>query len=199
MAAGASEHALSHAAKPLIVADGLGAEVDDECGAVTRRRYPLMALETCLRGVVVGYFGMSWRDWFPWFKSRSHTPEHLRRGALGEQVAREYLEAAGLSFLTANFRSSGGEIDLVFKDGPCLVFVEVKTRSSEQWARPAAAVNAEKKRRLSRAALDYLREIRNPAVAFRFDIVEVLLESGEVYEIRHLPHAFVLSKPYRYG
>jgi putative endonuclease len=79
------------------------------------------------------------------------------------------------------------------------VFVEVKTRSSEDWARPAAAVNAERRRRLTRTALDYLRLLRNPPVKLRFDIVEVLLLDGAVREVRHLPNTFPMERPYRYG
>src|SRR5258707_6711849 len=117
-------------------------------------------------------------------------PEHLRRGELGERAAKKFLQKAGLKFLAANFRSARGEIDLIFRDGDCLAFVEVKTRSSEEWTRPAAAVNAERRRRLSKCALDYLRLLKNPAVKIRFDIVEVLLTDGEVRGIRHLPNTF---------
>ena len=126
-------------------------------------------------------------------------PVHLRRGQLGERAARKHLRAAGLKFLTANFRSPRGEIDLVFRDDDCLVFVEVKTRSSESWTRPAAAVNAAKRRRLSRTALDYLKLLGRPPVKVRFDIVEVLLDDGRVQEVRHLPNTFPLSAPFRYG
>ena len=77
--------------------------------------------------------------------------------------------------------------------------MEVKTRSSENWERPAAAVDTERRRRLSRTALDYLRLLKNPPVKIRFDIVEVLLTDGAVREVRHLPNTFTLSKPYRYG
>ena len=126
-------------------------------------------------------------------------PEHLRRGELGERAAKKFLQAAGLKFLTANFRSERGEIDLIFRDGDCLCFIEVKTRSSEDWSRPADAVDARKKKLLSQTALDYLRLIKNPKVKFRFDIVEVLLRDGVVQEVRHLPNAFALSKPYRYA
>jgi putative endonuclease len=126
-------------------------------------------------------------------------PEHLRRGELGERAAKNYLRRRGLKFLTANFRSARGEIDLIFSDDDCLVFVEVKTRSSEDWTRPAAAVNARKRRLLSQTALDYLRRLKNPAVKIRFDIVEVLLADGRVCEIRHLPNTFPMEKPYRYG
>jgi putative endonuclease len=126
-------------------------------------------------------------------------PEHLRRGKLGERAAKRYLQRQGLKFLTANFRSGRGEIDLVFRDRDCLVFVEVKTRSSEEWTRPAAAVNAERRRRLTRAALDYLGLLRNPPVKLRFDIVEVLLRNSAVREVRHLPNTFAMERPYRYG
>jgi putative endonuclease len=126
-------------------------------------------------------------------------PEHLRRGELGERAAKKFLQKQGLKFLAANFRSERGEIDLIFRDGDCLAFVEVKTRSSEDWGRPAAAVNAERRRRLSQAALDYLKRLKNPAVKIRFDIVEVLLADGGVREIRHLPNTFAMAKPFRYG
>jgi len=130
---------------------------------------------------------------------RKEIPEHLRRGALGERAAKDHLKRRGLKFLTANFASERGEIDLVFRDEDCLVFVEVKTRSSEDWTRPAAAVNARKRRLLSQTALDYLKLLKNPEVKIRFDIVEVLLQDGAVLEVRHLPNTFTLSKPYRYG
>ena len=133
-----------------------------------------------------------------WLKSRGG-PVHLQRGALGEREAKRHLQRLGLKFLTANFRSLRGEIDLVFRDEDCLVFVEVKTRSSEAWTRPAAAVNARKRRLLSQTGLDYLKRLRNPPIKIRFDIVEVLLEAGKVREIRHLPNTFNLSSPYRYG
>ncbi|HXI73614.1 MAG TPA: YraN family protein [Verrucomicrobiae bacterium] len=126
-------------------------------------------------------------------------PEHLRRGVLGERAAKKFLQQAGLKFLAANFRSERGEIDLVFREGDCLVFVEVKTRSSEDWTRPASAVDARKRRLLSQTALDYLKRLNHPTVKIRFDIVEVLLAEGEVREIRHLPNAFPMAKPYRYG
>src|SRR5258708_17618336 len=108
------------------------------------------------------------------WRKRQGLPRHLRRGELGEQAARRHLRRLGLKLLVANFRSRRGEIDLVFRDEDCLVFVEVKTRSSEDWTRPAAAVNARKRRLLSQTALDYLRRLRNPPVKIRFDIVEVV-------------------------
>jgi putative endonuclease len=77
--------------------------------------------------------------------------------------------------------------------------VEVKTRSSEDRGRPAAVVKAERRRRLSQAALDYLKPLKNPAVKIRFDIMEVLLADDDVREIRRLANTFPMAKPFRYG
>jgi putative endonuclease len=133
-----------------------------------------------------------------WWNGRDK-PQHLRYGELGERAAKRHLKRQGLKFLTANFRSPRGEIDLIFRTHDCLVFIEVKTRSSEKWERPAAAVDRERRRRLSRAALDYLRLLHNPPIKIRFDIVEVLLQDGAVREIRHLPNTFAMERPHRYG
>jgi putative endonuclease len=135
------------------------------------------------------------RDW----TRKKAKPLAHQHGELGELAAKKYLRKQGFKFLTANFKSDRGEIDLIFRDGDCLVFVEVKTRSSEEWTRPAAFVNARKRRLLSQTALDYLKLIKNPQVKIRFDIVEVLLSESAVRELRHLPNSFAMEKPYRYG
>ena len=134
----------------------------------------------------------SWRRW-------RVLPPHLRRGQQGERAAKRYLRRQGLKFLTANYSGKHGEIDLIFRDGRELVFVEVKTRSTEDWTRPATAVNAKKKRRLSRTALAYLKAVGFPPVPFRFDIVEIIMSGTKADQIRHLPNAFPLSSPYVYG
>jgi len=139
-----------------------------------------------------------WERLQTWWQ-KPELPEHLRRGRLGERAASKHLRRLGLKFLTANFRSDSGEIDLVFREDACLIFVEVKTRSSEVWTRPAGAVNNRKRRLLSQTAFDYLKLLPNPQVPIRFDIVEVLLNDGRVKEVRHLPNAFNLSPPYRWG
>ena len=123
-----------------------------------------------------------------WFKQ---TPEHLRHGRVGEAAAKKYLCQQGFKFLCANFGIAGkGEIDLIFREADCLVFVEVKTRSSEDWARPSAAVDRDKRQRLVKMASAYRKRLPNPYVKYRYDIVEVLLENGEVREIRHITNAF---------
>ena len=123
-----------------------------------------------------------------WFKE---TPEHLQHGRLGEEAAKKYLRKQGLKFLAANFGVAGkGEIDLIFREEDCLVFVEVKTRSSEDWARPSSAVDRDKRERLVKMSLTYRRRLPNPYVKYRYDIVEVLLDDGKVGEVRHIANAF---------
>jgi putative endonuclease len=124
------------------------------------------------------------------FWSRPARPEHLLRGSLGERAARDFLSAQGMKFLTANFASRRGEIDLVFRDENCLVFVEVKTRSEGGWTRPARAVDDRKKKALARTASDYLRMLEDSQVVYRFDVVEVLLKDGKVSDVRHLRNSF---------
>tara|TARA_B100000674_G_scaffold113986_1_gene85241 strand:- start:235 stop:657 length:423 start_codon:yes stop_codon:yes gene_type:complete len=126
-------------------------------------------------------------------------PEYLRRGRLGEAAAKRHLKSAGLKFLVANFKTKDSEIDLVFRDDDCLVFVEVKTRTEGGWTRPAAAVDQRKRSLLSKVAREYVRQLRDPNVKFRFDIVEVLLVDGEVNEVRHIPNAFPLTKAKRHA
>jgi putative endonuclease len=129
------------------------------------------------------------------WKTPAEAP-HLQKGNLGERAARDFLKKKGLKFLVANFSSRRGEIDLIFRDGRCLVFIEVKTRSSDSWSRPARAVTMHKRRTLARTAQDYLRLLEDSQVPFRFDIVEVLLENGSVREIRHIENGFNTANLY---
>ncbi|MCX7869374.1 MAG: YraN family protein, partial [Terrimicrobiaceae bacterium] len=111
----------------------------------------------------------------PWPGRHSSEAPHLARGRRGERLAASHLRQRGFKILRRNFRApGGGEIDLVCRDGELLVFVEVKTRSDEQFGRPAAAVNARKRRLLLRAAFSWLRMLDMPDLGFRFDIVEVV-------------------------
>ncbi|MCX7872418.1 MAG: YraN family protein [Verrucomicrobiae bacterium] len=117
-------------------------------------------------------------------------PPHLKSGKYGENAAKKFLKSKGLKFLTSNYNSGRGEIDLIFRDGDCLVFVEVKTRDTSSWTRPEKAVDFRKRKALSRAAWDYIRLLKNPRLKFRFDIVEVITRNQQVQEIRHIENAF---------
>jgi putative endonuclease len=86
------------------------------------------------------------------------------------------------------------ELDLIGRQGDTLIFVEVKTRASEDFGRPAAAVNRAKRKKLSRAAIRFLKNHKLRPPYIRFDVVEVV---GKKPEIRHIPNAFQLEGGYR--
>lgn len=105
-----------------------------------------------------------------------------------ERLAADFLARQGLRLIRANHRCRFGEVDLVMRDGACLVFVEVRYRGSSRFGSPAETVDARKQRRLAAAARHYLQE--NPSVLpCRFDVVGI---SGED-RIEWLKNAFELT------
>ncbi|NQT92341.1 MAG: YraN family protein [Lentisphaerae bacterium] len=126
------------------------------------------------------------------------SPASAETGKWGEEEAEKHLRRSGYRIVGRRVRvGTRDEFDLVARDGKTLVFVEVKTRAGESFGRPAAAVNAKKRHVLSRAAVRYLKRLRDPAVPFRFDIVEVVGRRGDsAPKIRHIPNAFPLDSRY---
>jgi putative endonuclease len=87
-------------------------------------------------------------------------------------------------------RSGAGELDLVGWDGPILVFVEVKARTSEAAGPPELAVSPNKQKRVIRAAQEYLRQLGRKPINCRFDVVSVSLNPEEGLQVRLLKNAF---------
>ena len=114
-------------------------------------------------------------------------------------MACRFLRRNGYKILYRNFKGrSGGEIDIVCRDHDTLVFVEVKTRSREDFGRPVTAVDWQKQKRISRGGLNWLRMLDNPDIFFRFDIVEVIIAEETRPRLELIRNAFPLSKPYIY-
>lgn len=112
-------------------------------------------------------------------------------GSTGERLAAKALWRAGCSVIYRNFQPrNGGEIDLVCRDGEILVFVEVKTRTSERFGRPGDAVDRGKRNLIVKGANAWLRALDYPEVLYRFDVVEVVLLEGEKPDIRLIREAF---------
>ena len=116
-------------------------------------------------------------------------PRHAL-GARAEREAARELENAGLRIVARNVRFSGGEIDLVCRDGDVWVFVEVKARRPGWDDAPAAAVSWTKRRRLTRLAQLYLKWRGLHDVRCRFDVVEVTAGGRGPAVVRHLRSAF---------
>ena len=114
---------------------------------------------------------------------------HLRLGARGERVARRLLAELGLEIVARNYSGLHGELDIVAREDGVLCFIEVKTRHRLGRARPGAAVGTEKRHNLVRTAHQYLREIGRPPIPYRYDILEVILDS-RLRDIRYHRNAF---------
>ena len=131
------------------------------------------------------------------FKSKD--PDHIRAGLWGEQVAEKFLKDKGYKILGRRVRiGHKDELDLVARHNNVLVFVEVKTRATEEFGRAFSAVNRNKQRNLSRAAVRYLMALKQKPEYHRFDVVEVIGHENENNPvIRHIENAFLLDKKYR--
>lgn len=114
--------------------------------------------------------------------------DKIKRGEEGEQFAASLLEAKGYTVLERNYRYRRSEIDLIVYRENWLVFVEVKTRSSNAFGFPEEFVDAKQKARILEAA-DYYQYIIDWKGNVRYDIVAVSLEQGEP-ELHHVEDAF---------
>jgi putative endonuclease len=122
---------------------------------------------------------------------RPPRPDHLVAGEWGEKQAEKLLRRKGYKLLGRRVRiGDRDELDLVARHGNVLVFVEVKTRATEDFGKPVDAIDRDKERSLERAALAYMRRIKERPPYFRFDVVEVIGSRGAGRpEIRHLEDA----------
>jgi putative endonuclease len=113
-------------------------------------------------------------------------------GQCGEAVAARYLRRRGYKILARGDRQGPGEIDLVMLHRKkTIVFVEVKTRQSHDGGHPAEAVDEDKQRRLTRAAVTFLKRYGLLECPARFDVVAVTWPEGKWFPtIEHIPNAF---------
>ena len=115
--------------------------------------------------------------------------EHNDLGKRGEDAAAKYLQNAGYHIIERNWVCEKYEIDIIAENKEFIVFVEVKTRSSNQWGNPEDAISKGKIRRIVEAADFYLKEndIETPA---RFDVIAAIW-NGKLFEIEHIDDAFL--------
>jgi len=138
------------------------------------------------------------RTWFEHLLSRKNEPAHLRSGRWGEKQAARLLRSKGWKIVGRRVRvGRNDEIDLIAEAGNILVFTEVKTRRNETFGRPSSAVGRDKRKRLSRAAMGYLKMKKIKPDHIRFDVIEVIGEPGGTPETRHIENAFPLDSAYR--
>jgi putative endonuclease len=122
-----------------------------------------------------------WRRWHP-------TP---RLGQQGERAAEKFLKRRGLTIVARSARDRIGELDLVAVEGRVVVFVEVKTRTSHDAGHPFEAIDSDKQRRLTRAALSYMKRHDLLECAARFDVIAITWpDDSKEPTIEHVRNAF---------
>ena len=113
-------------------------------------------------------------------------------GRRSERLAVEYLKRTGYRILEVNFRARCGEIDIIAREKGTIVFVEVKARASNRFGSPKGAVTTAKQRKISMAALEYLKQSGQTAARARFDVVAIDTAAGNM-EIELVKNAFALA------
>ena len=116
-------------------------------------------------------------------------------GKIGEALACAYLRRLGYNILSRNYKTKIGEIDIVARDGKVLAFVEVKTRRSDAYGLPEEAINAKKMHKLTLLAELYIKQKRLYQDEARFDIVSILMDSGNGSKsIKLIKNAFLTMR-----
>lgn len=130
----------------------------------------------------------------PFWRKTSEGAQDPRRalGKRGEEEAARYLRGLGYEILERNVRTRLGEIDLIARHRGVLVFVEVKTRSSGDFAAPELSVDGRKRRKLFDLARAYLGRL-GAAADCRFDVLGIVLRPRGRPAIRHIQNAFQIE------
>lgn len=120
------------------------------------------------------------------------TRERLSLGEMGERLALKKIKRLGYKFIAKNYRCPLGEIDLIARDGDCLVFIEIKTRRGRSIGYAKEAINRRKMRQISKVALAYMKANNCCDVKARFDVIAINIK-GDREEIEIIPDAFDLE------
>lgn len=115
--------------------------------------------------------------------------KHLETGKKGEDLAVNFLQNNGFEILETNWRFRKLEVDIIAKEKNILVFVEVKTRSTNFFGQPEEFVDPAKEKHLAKAAAEYMALI-NHDWAIRFDVVAVVLKNNNDWDLKHIKDAF---------
>ena len=111
-------------------------------------------------------------------------------GDMGEREAVKFLKKKGYKILETNFKTKFGEIDIIAKKDEYICFVEVKTRSTDEFGEPREAVDNRKQHKITSVAKYYI--MNHDDVLCRFDVIEVRYnkETKKITEINHIEDAF---------
>ncbi|MBI2448208.1 YraN family protein [Candidatus Microgenomates bacterium] len=113
--------------------------------------------------------------------------ENKKIGDWGEEVAAKYLRARGYDIIKRNYRCYFGEIDIIARRGPNLVFVEVKTKTSNRFGLPEEMVDSVKIEKINNIINYVLGRWNGPEPIVRMDVISVIRDRyGGLYDIKHI-------------
>ena len=113
-------------------------------------------------------------------------------GQAGEDRAARFLMTQGYRIIERNYRTRSGEIDLIALHDGAVVFIEVKTRTSDAFGAPELAVNPQKQQRMVKAALGYIKYKKLHQVPCRFDVVAITAAAEK--EVELIKNAFEMDR-----
>ncbi len=120
-------------------------------------------------------------------------------GNKGEKLAAKFLKRKGYKIIQRNYKCKLGEIDIIAEQDRTVVFVEVKTRRTQEFGPPQYAITTAKKGQISRVALFYIKEKRLVEQTCRFDVIAITFQpESRKPRIEHIENAFQLSRKYTY-
>ena len=108
-------------------------------------------------------------------------------GKIGENKAKNYLIRRGYKIIKQNYNVKGGETDIIAEKDGCICFVEVKTRSNDEYGSPADAVGFTKQQRMLHAAKTYIAKIGHD-IECRFDVIEVFYNPKGLFKTAKINH-----------
>lgn len=121
----------------------------------------------------------------------------LELGKASENLAVDYLKGNGYRVIKKNYRSRTGEIDIIAREKGVICFVEVKSRSCDNFGNPAEAVSNFKQKQIAKAAICYLKEKKLLDREARFDVVAVTYSDNKP-QFNLIKNAFELDSNYLY-
>lgn len=137
-------------------------------------------------------------------QNSSEVSDSKRVGQIGEDFAAQFLIRRGLRLVSSNFKvpigrnrrgaAVTGEIDLIALEEDVLCFIEVKTRSSDDFASPLSAVDLRKQRQITRTARIYRKIFGLQSFKFRYDVVSIVLSDEKSPNIEHFKNFWTESK-----
>jgi putative endonuclease len=123
--------------------------------------------------------------------------ERQEVGKLGEKAAQKFLKKRGYRIRETGFRCHHGEIDIIAQQKDCLVFVEVRTKSSLDFGTPEESITQAKKEKIIASALTYTTTHQNLPSLWRIDVVAIELDDkGQAKRIELIENAIEQSPPF---